>query len=225
MTGAWLVHLFTASGIVFAFMAATSVFEHAYRAAFAWLAAQIAIDAVDGVLARRVQVSARIPWFDGAKLDDIVDYLTFVVVPVVLMVETGLLPGGWGLLAACMALAASAYRFCHADAKTADHYFTGFPSSWNIVALYFYVLEPGATFCIAATIVLAVLVLAPLRFLYPSRMTWMRAWTVWLGIGWGVLVALVLIALPERATGLAWLSLAYPAYYTALSFYAQWRGW
>jgi phosphatidylcholine synthase len=225
LAACWAVHLYTATGALTAFAALHVLFADDVRMAFMWLYVAVVVDATDGMLARIAGVKQHLPQFDGAKLDDIVDYLTFVVVPVVLMVETGLLPGGWGLLAACMALAASAYRFCHADAKTADHYFTGFPSYWNIVALYFYVLEPGATFCIAATIVLAVLVLAPLRFLYPSRMTWMRAWTVWLGIGWGVLVALVLVALPERATGLAWLSLAYPAYYTALSFYAQWRGW
>lgn len=225
LAACWAVHFYTATGALTAFAALHALFANDVRMAFVWLYVAVVVDASDGVLARLAGVKQYLPHFDGAKLDDIVDYLTFVVVPIVLMVETGLLPGTPGMVAACMALAASAYRFCHADAKTADHYFTGFPSYWNIVALYYYVLEPSPTFCTLVTMVLAVLVLAPLRFLYPSRMTWMRALTVGLGIVWGVLVALVLIALPERATGLAWLSLAYPAYYTALSFYAQWRGW
>ena len=225
LAACWAVHLYTATGALTAFAALHALFANDVRMAFVWLYVAVVVDASDGVLARLAGVKRYLPQFDGAKLDDIVDYLTFVVVPIVLLVETDLLPGTAGLVAACAALAASAYRFCHADAKTADHYFTGFPSYWNVVALYFYVLEPGPTFCTVVTLVLAGLVLAPLRFLYPSRMTWMRAWTVVLGIAWGVLVALVLLALPERAAGLAWLSLAYPAYYTALSFYAQWRGW
>jgi phosphatidylcholine synthase len=71
---AWSAHLFTASGVICVFFAATSIFEHNYRAAFYWLAAQVAIDAVDGVIARRARVREVLPWFNGAKMDDIIDY-------------------------------------------------------------------------------------------------------------------------------------------------------
>jgi phosphatidylcholine synthase len=224
LAACWAVHFYTASGAVMAFAALHAIFAGDVRAAFCWLYAAVAVDASDGVLARAARVKEHLPQFDGAKLDDIVDYLTFVMVPIVLLVETGLLAGGLGIAAACAAVLASAYRFCHADAKTADHYFTGFPSYWNVVALYLYVYQPGATACAAVTLFLAALVFAPLRFLYPSRMTWMRAWTVGVGLLWGVAVALILIRLPARSVALATVSLAFPAYYTLLSFYAQWRG-
>lgn len=220
----WAVHLYTATGAVSAFAALHAIFAGDVRAAFLWLYVAVVVDASDGVLARAAGVKEHLPEFDGAKLDDIVDYLTFVMVPIVLMVETGLLAGTLGMTAACAALLASAYRFCHADAKTADHFFTGFPSYWNVVALYVYVFEPGATASAAISLFLAALVFAPLRFLYPSRMTWMRGLTVGLGIVWGVAVAGVLLQLPTRAVGLAAASLAYPVYYTMLSFYVQWRG-
>jgi phosphatidylcholine synthase len=220
----WAVHLYTATGVISAFAALHAIFAGNVQAAFLWLYVAVVVDASDGVLARLARVKEHLPQFDGAKLDDIVDYLTFVMVPVVLLVETGLLEGSLGITAAGGALLASAYRFCHADAKTADHYFTGFPSYWNIVALYFYVFQPAPTLAATITLVLAALVFAPLRFLYPSRMTWLRTLTVGLGIVWGAAVAGVLLQLPERAVGLATASLAYPAYYTALSFYMQWRG-
>lgn len=225
LVACWAVHAYTASGAVCAFAALHAVFARDVPVALWWLYVAVVVDASDGVLARLAQVKRYLPQFDGAKLDDIVDYLTFVVVPIVLLVEIGLLRGTLGMVAACSALLASAYRFCHADAKTADHYFTGFPSYWNVVALYFYVFETDPLWCALATLVLAALVFAPLRFLYPSRMSWMRATTVGLGIVWGFAVAAILLLLPERATGLALGSLAYPAYYTLLSFYAQWRGW
>lgn len=225
LAACWAVHFYTATGAVAAFAALHAIFAHDVATAFWWLYVAVAVDASDGVLARAADVKRHLPQFDGAKLDDIVDYLTFVLVPIVLLVETGMLQGSFGIASACLALLASAYRFCHADAKTADHYFTGFPSYWNIVALYLYVFawSPGAA--AALTFGLALLVFAPLRFLYPSRMAWMRASTVGLGLVWAVAVGAILLSLPERATTLALISLAYPAYYTLLSLYAQLRGW
>jgi phosphatidylcholine synthase len=225
LAACWAVHFYPASGVVAAFAALHAVAAGDVRTAFWWLYVAVAIDASDGMLARLAEVKRHLPHFDGAKLDDIVDYLTFVLVPIVLMVETGMLQGTFGIASACLALLASAYRFSHADAKTADHYFTGFPSYWNIVALYLYVFGTRPAICAILTFGLAIAVFAPLRFLYPSRMAWMRASTIGLGLVWAVAVAAVLLLLPERATTLAAISLAYPAYYTLLSFYAQLRGW
>jgi len=224
LAACWAVHLYTATGVLTAFAALHALFAGELRAAFFWLYAAVVVDATDGVFARLADVKRHLPYFDGAKLDDIVDYLTFVAVPIVLLVETGLLTGTLGLVAACAALLASAYRFCHAEAKTADHYFTGFPSYWNIVALYFYVFQAPPRVVAVLTLILAALVFAPLRFLYPSRMTSLRGVTVGLGVLWGVAVAAILLRVPERAVGLATLSLFYPIYYTLLSFWMQWRG-
>ena len=225
LAACWAVHFYTATGAVAAFAALHAISAHDVRTAFWWLYVAVAVDASDGVLARAADVKRHLPQFDGAKLDDIVDYLTFVLVPIVLLVETGMLQGTFGVASACLALLASAYRFCHADAKTADHYFTGFPSYWNIVALYLYVFAWSPAASAALTFGLALLVFAPLRFLYPSRMAWMRASTVGLGLVWAAAVGVILLSLPERATTLALISLAYPAYYTLLSLYAQLRGW
>jgi phosphatidylcholine synthase len=92
---AWLVHAYTASGVVLAFLAARAVIDFNYRAAFFWLWLQVVIDATDGFLARRARVAERIPWFDGGKLDDIVDYLTFVFVPALCVWRALLVPDAW----------------------------------------------------------------------------------------------------------------------------------
>src|SRR5215208_6079664 len=109
MIAAWLVHLYTASGAVLAFLAARDVIDHDYRRAFFWLGLQIAVDATDGLLARAVRVSERLPWFNGAKLDDIVDYLTYVFVPALFVWRAVLVPDTWTLWVAAAMLLSSAY--------------------------------------------------------------------------------------------------------------------
>lgn len=220
---AWGVHLYTACGALTALAALVATTRGEIAAAFGWLYLAVAIDASDGALARAARVKEIVPAFDGAKLDDIVDYLTFVLVPVFLMLECGLLTGWTGGLAAAAATLASAFRFCHASAKTADHFFTGFPSYWNVVALYLYVFDASPGTSAALILTLAALVLVPLRFIYPSRTPALRGLSIGLGLVWAVLIAVMLVRLPERATVVATVSLFYPLYYALVSFWLDWR--
>src|SRR5512145_2011810 len=98
---AWLVHFYTASGAVLAFLATLATFDDAFRTAFILLIASTIVDATDGLAARWARVKEVTPGFDGARLDDIVDYLTFVFLPVLLLYVAGHLPpSGWGLAVA-----------------------------------------------------------------------------------------------------------------------------
>jgi phosphatidylcholine synthase len=137
----WVAHLYTASGAVLALAATLAVFDGRFRDVFLLLALATFIDTTDGWLARGLRVKERLPGYDGARLDDIVDYLTYVFVPVLLVMRAGLLPPSSGLAVGALVLLASAYGFGQVEAKvaTSDHFFTGFPSYWNIVALYLYV--------------------------------------------------------------------------------------
>jgi phosphatidylcholine synthase len=217
--GAWLVHLYTASGAVLAFLAARAIFLDDYKAAFSWLALQIVVDATDGALARRAQVSTRLPWFDGAKLDDITDYLTYVFVPALVVWKAALVPDEWTVVVASAILLSSAYGFNRADAKTADHFFTGFPSYWNIVAFYLMVARFGRGVNAAILMAFVALVFVPIRYLYPSRTTQWKAATIGLGVLWGALMVLMLWQFPEVSRGAFWVSLGYPAYYFAVSLW------
>jgi phosphatidylcholine synthase len=215
--GSWLVHVYTASGVLAAFFGTLAVFDGRYRDAFLWMAAATFIDATDGILARAARVKDRLPSFDGARLDDIVDYLTFVFLPVLLLYRSGALPTGWGSVVAATVLLSSAYGFAAADAKTDDHFFTGFPSYWNIVALYLHVaaLPPETNALIL--LVLCGLIFVRVVFIYPTRTPQLKGLTLALGAIWGILVIAMIWALPRVPPALFVGSLVFPVYYFVLS--------
>jgi phosphatidylcholine synthase len=215
---AWLVHLYTASSVVCGFLALTRIFYDRYRDAFFWLALTVVIDATDGVLARRTQVASRLPWFNGAKLDDIVDYVTYVFVPAFFAWHALLVPERAAILVAAAMLLSSAYGFNTDDAKTADHFYTGFPSYWNVVVFYLYVADWAPEINLVILLGLSVLVFVPIRYLYPSRSPVFRRLTVGLGVLWGILVMTMLWQMPNVSRTVFWLSLAFPVYYVLLSF-------
>jgi phosphatidylcholine synthase len=215
---AWGVHLYTGSGAVVALLALAAAVRGDYRAAFGWLTVAFILDCTDGTLARAARVKEVLPHFDGSKLDDIVDYLTYVFVPVVIVCRAGLVPDTTGgMIVAAMPLLASAYGFCHAAAKTPDHFFTGFPSYWNVVALYLYALRGPTWFNVAVLVFLSAMVFVPIRYLYPSRFGAARGRTIALGLVWFVSVVVLLGQFPTPSRRLAIASLFFPAYYVLIS--------
>ena len=221
MISAWLVHLYTASGAVFAFLAVVALFNHDYRTTFFWLSLQVAVDATDGLLARRARVAERIPWFSGIKLDDLVDYLTYVFVPALFVWRGQIVPETWALAVPSAMLLASGYGFSRADAKTADHLFTGFPSYWNLVVFYLFMMHLSLAANAAILVGFAVLVFVPIRYIYPSRTPIWQWPTNLLGIVWGALLLVMLWQYPNVSPAIMWTSLAYPAYYFALSLFVH----
>ena len=222
---AYLAHVYTALGAGVALAATLAVWRGGFREAFLWLALAVFIDATDGWLARALRVRERVPGIDGARLDDIVDYLTYVFVPVLLALQAGLLPPTAGPWVGLAILLASAYGFAQADAKvsTTDYYFTGFPSYWNIVVLYLYVWRLPPAVNVAVLVVLVALVFLPIRYVYPSRTrTWFGV-TVALGVSWAPLVLWTIWRLPDTAGPWPALSLVFPAYYVALSLWLHAR--
>jgi phosphatidylcholine synthase len=214
---AWAVHVYTATGVVLAFLAVRDVFAGDFRTAFVWLFMAVAIDATDGSLSRLARVHERLPHVSGEKLDDLVDYLTFVFVPALIVWRASLVPAGWELTIVAAMLLSSAYGFASADAKTADWFFTGFPSYWNVAALYLSAgnLPPALNAAILLT--LAALVFVRIGYIYPSRTPALRPLTVTLTAMWGALVLAIIVTLPSPSPWLVWLSLAFPAYYVILS--------
>ncbi len=213
------VHALTASGAAMGVPAVVAAARGHDAHAVLWMLAALAVDSIDGTLARAARVRETTPEIDGRRLDDIVDYENFVVVPVLFLLLSGGLaatPLGWS--AACAALLASGFGFSHSEAKTADHFFRGFPSYWNVVAIYAWFLELDPTLCALLVWVLAAAVALPFGFLYPSRAPRARGLAVITGLLWGA--ALVAAAArPDAAWArpLVVASLAYPALYLALS--------
>ena len=214
---AWTVHGYTATGAVAAFAMTIAIFNGNYRMAFLLMVAATAIDATDGVLARLARVKQTTPNFDGARLDDIVDYLTFVFVPALLLYQAGLLPAGWGVVVAAAMLLSSGYGFSATDAKTEDYFFTGFPSYWNIVALYLYAARLAPSLNATILLVLSALVFVRIGYVYPTRTPVLRGLTIALCVVWGLMTLAIILMLPDVSPLLLTTSLFFPIYYTVLS--------
>jgi phosphatidylcholine synthase len=214
---AWGVHAFTASGGVVGVAALLAAGAGDLRAAALLMLVALAIDSVDGTLARAARVTEMLPGIDGRRLDDIVDYLNYVIVPAVFLASAGSLVH-WGFAAA--PVLASAYGFAQTDAKTEDHFFLGFPSYWNIVAIYLWALAISPALGTVLVVALAAAVFVPLKYVYPSRMHVLRRTTSAGAAAWVAVVALA-VALPRAPwrERLLQLSLAFPAYYLVVSFW------
>jgi phosphatidylcholine synthase len=218
------VHLYTASGAVLGLLIVLAAIDgNVSRALWLGLATMV-IDGTDGMLARRFRVKERIPWFDGAMLDNIVDYLTYVFAPVVLLLQTGYLPEGTtGTLVAAIPLVASCYQFCRADAKSDDHFFRGFPSYWNVVAFYAIALNLGPNVVSGIIVVCALLVPVPLGYVYPSRTRELRPLTLALSAVWLGTYAIIVSQLPNPQAVWIVISVLYLFYYVGLSLVLEAR--
>lgn len=219
-TRAVAVHLYTASGAVLALLILVAAFQgEAVKALWLMLAALV-IDSTDGLLARRFRVSEALPFFDGALLDNIVDYMTYVFAPMVLLWSGGyLLPGNAGVILAALPILASSYQFCRVDAKTEDHFFLGFPSYFNVLAFYAIVFEPRPAVLAAVIVACSILVFVPVRYVYPTRTVAFRKLSLTLTTLWLAGYAAILIEMPEPDPLILGFSILYLVYYFGLSLY------
>jgi phosphatidylcholine synthase len=208
---AWLVHLYTALGTVVAFFSLLCIEQRNFREAFCLMALAVVIDATDGTLARAARVKELIPWFDGELLDEIVDYFNYVIVPSLFLVRANILPPQDSLWLAALPLLASAYGFCQREAKTADYFFLGFPSYWNVVVFYLYVLKTPLWVNAFLIIALSILVFVPIKYVYPSRSPRFRSQINVLGVLWGGAVLYLIYQLPNPSRVLLFASLLFPA--------------
>lgn len=210
---AWGVHLYTASSAVFGVWGLVAVFAHEFRLAIYLMLLTMVIDSTDGALARLADVRRRLPWFDGRRLDDICDYFTYVLLPACFLIEADLLPhGAW----AAVPVLASAYGFSREDAKTEDHFFMGFPSYWNVIAIYLYLMQVSREPALWIVLGFSAAVFVPLRYLYPSRTPVLRPVTLTVLGLWVITISWIGVR-PDPDPRWVRASLAGPAYYVLLS--------
>src|SRR3712207_1058082 len=197
------VHLYTASGAVLTLLILVAAYNGNAVLALWLMLATLVIDSTDGLLARRFRVKELIPSFDGGLLDNIVDYMTYVLAPILLLWTTGYLPGGaFGVALAALPILASSYQFCRVDAKTGDdaetdHFFLGFPSYWNVVAFYAIVFDLSTWSIGAILLVCSLLIFVPIRYAYPSRTMTLRKLTLTLTTLWLVAYVGILLQMPD----------------------------
>jgi phosphatidylcholine synthase len=224
---AWIVHLYTASGMVVAAVMAWSIIrggENGFRLAIGMMILATLIDATDGTLARRWRVRELLPGFDGRRLDDIVDYQTYTSLPILFIWRTGIVPDeyGWWLL---VPLLASLYGFAQTDAKTDDHFFLGFPSYWNVVAIYLYWFALPVGWNMAIILFLAILTFVPALYLYPSYSGQYSQLIRWSCLVWTMLLTLIVLGLFDHRGPVVLVSFAFPVLYLALSWLITLRRW
>lgn len=228
---AYAVHAYTASGVIFVFLAATELFSEPpnARRCFLWLLAAVMVDATDGPLARRCHVATRAPRTSGRTIDDIVDYLSFTFIPLLLVWRMDWLPldPGWSWVWIAPALVTSLFGFASTGAKyEQEGFFGGFPSYWNIFAFYagLWYVQAGPWPVVVMLEILALATVLPIRFLYPNLAP--RPWRAPLLVGagvWALLTLAMLPSYPHPHAWMYWLSLVYPLAYVVLSVHLDFR--
>ncbi|RUR15897.1 phosphatidylcholine synthase [Legionella sp. km535] len=223
---AWAVHLFTASGAFIGVVTLAKIYQQEYVIALWLMALTVFIDAVDGTFARLSHVKTVLPKIDGALLDNIVDYLNYVITPCFfLFVKPGMLPTDYAAFIIGAITITSAYQFCQDDAKTPDHFFKGFPCYWNIAVFYMFIFNTSMTLNAILLSIFCVLIFVPVKYVYPSRLDYLtdsRVLKILMhccSAIYGVSSACLLIYYPDTSTIWLTLSLGYIAMYLFLSFY------
>ena len=221
---AWSVHLFTATGAIWGFLTLLAIFEENWRVAIIWMIIAMFVDGFDGMLARWFHVKEYARGVDGGLMDNIIDYLNYVVVAAFILIKApNLLPAGLEMAGAFSILLTSAYQFSQVDAKTDEDeqsfFFKGFPSVWNFLAIYMMLLGLNPWFNFALLVICNVLVFVPVKYIYPSRNTRLRRLTLGLTYMYAAIGVWGLIQYPSVPQWIVWISFGYVAYYVLLSFF------
>ncbi len=190
---AWSAHVFTAGGVVLGLLALAAIEDRAFPLAFFWLALAFIVDAFDGTFARWAEVEKVLPRVDGSVIDLVVDYFTYVILPVVILLRAELMPERLDLAVAALILVSSLYTFSNKRMKTPDGYFKGFPACWNGVVFYLYVADFGPWTNLSIVLILVIITPVPIKYVHPVRVRELRplnlaAATVWLASGGGMLI-------------------------------------
>ena len=186
------VHVFTASGGAVAVLALYAAIERNFAACFAWLGLALFIDGIDGTLARAARVHVTAASIDGAVLDLVIDFLTYVLVPVVALWRSDLMPTEASFWIGLVVTIASALYFADTRMKTDDLWFRGFPAAWNILVLYLFILRPPWIVSAAILLGAAAIMFAPIVFVHPLRVVRLRRLTIAISIAWFALAAIAI---------------------------------
>lgn len=214
---AYGVHAFTATGAIWGLLGIFAVFEGNYKMMIVWMIVAMLVDGFDGALARWADVKKYAGGVDGALLDNILDYLNYVLVPAIFMIKADFLPESVKWLTACLILLTSAYQFTQTDAKTDDHHFKGFPSYWNVAALYMLLMNLPPWVNFGFLMLFNILVFVPIKYIYPSRNSYLRTLTLVLTYLYGAIGIWGLLQYPNQPGWVVWASFVYVAYYLILS--------
>lgn len=216
---AYGVHVFTALGAALGLWAILLTYDGFYKEAIWVLAGAVFVDAIDGSLARYVNIKENAPSIDGALMDNLIDFVTWTIAPLFWIYATMQIPL-WVLFICAIA---SVFGFTNIEAKTNDNFFLGFPSYWNIVVFYIYLLELPLTFTCVVLLIFAISTFLPIKFIYPTRTPYLKSLTLILGVIYALQLLALMILFDESPLYLIYSSFIFPVYYFTLSSYFNFK--
>lgn len=222
---AWSVHAVTASGVILALLALLAVFDGRPQSCLLWLGLALLVDGLDGNLARRFEVKAVLPNFDGAILDLVIDYLTYVFIPAIFVHRFIPLPDYSLLPAVGLILLSSLFCFCNLNMKSRDNYFVGFPAAWNLVVVYFYLLDFAPWLSFASILLLSGLTLTRMKFLHPFRVKQFMPLNIGVTLVWMFSCAWLILLYPLNPAWLLTIWLLASAYFVGICLWRTAREW
>ena len=190
---AFSVHLLTASGSFLAFLSLVAASEERWTAMFWWLGLALLVDGIDGPIARKLQVKDVLPTWSGDMLDNIIDYVTYVLIPAFALYQSGFMGAGLSFLSAAIIVVSSAIYYADTGIKTKENFFKGFPVVWNMLVFTLFVIGPGEYVSFAMVLVSAVLTFLPVHFLHPVRVKRLRSINLAIFLGWCAFAMLALL--------------------------------
>ncbi len=227
---AWSVHLFSAAGAIAGLNALIHILQGDVTGVLIWLVIALIIDAADGPLARRYRVDKALPHVDGVVLDHVIDYSTYALIPAIFLYQFKLVPAGWELAAAAVVVVSSLYCFTNKKLKTEDNFFTGFPATWNLVVLGFYLLETSPVLNLLLVPLIAALTFVPIKVIHPFRVRAYRPLTITFTLLWTVLA--VYLVIERKSSGnlfeynpiAVWAFILVSTYFIIISLIRTFRG-
>ncbi|RNJ41611.1 phosphatidylcholine synthase [Mesorhizobium erdmanii] len=189
---AFSVHLLTASGSFLAFLSLVAASEERWTAMFWWLGLALFVDGIDGPIARKLEVKEILPTWSGELLDNIIDYVTYVLIPGFALYQRGFMGEGLSFLSAAIIVVSSAIYYADTGMKTKENFFKGFPVVWNMVVFTLFVIEPGQWVSFAVVVVAGILTFVPINFIHPVRVVRLRPFNLTMTLLWCAFGALAL---------------------------------
>ena len=190
---AFSVHLLTASGSFLAFVSLVAASEQRWTAMFWWLGLALLVDGIDGPIARKLQVKEILPTWSGDTLDNIIDYVTYVLIPAFALYQRGFMGEGLSFLSAAIIVVSSAIYYADTGMKTKENFFKGFPVVWNMVVFTLFVTDPGEWISFAVVVISGLLTFVPVNFLHPVRVMRLRWLNLPMTLLWCVFGAVALL--------------------------------
>jgi phosphatidylcholine synthase len=190
---AFSVHLLTASGSFLAFLSLVAASEQRWTAMFWWLGLALLVDGIDGPIARKLEVKEILPTWSGETLDNIIDYVTYVLIPAFALYQRGFMGEGLSFLSAAIIVVSSAIYYADTGMKTKENFFKGFPVVWNMVVFTLFVIQPEEWVSFAVVVVAGLLTFVPMNFLHPVRVVRLRAVNLTVTLAWCALGAYALL--------------------------------